>query len=93
MVGKNNDAIQKDLIGEMKTHHDILQGDFEDKYENLPIKHTFGLKWVASQCSHVRYLLKADDDIVMNLPYLQSILQERPLVRTMIGIMNSKLLL
>ncbi len=86
MVGKRNDKVQQDLMWEMKEHHDILQGAFDDKYENLPIKHTFGLKWVAAQCSHVKYLLKADDDIVMNLPYLQKVLQERDLVRTMIGI-------
>ena len=56
-----------------------------DDYFNLTMKNVFGLKWIANNCHGIKYVLKADDDVIVNLPYLQQILEISPLKRAIIG--------
>ena len=62
-----------------------FSGDFKEDYFNLTIKHVFALKWIASHCSDVPYILKADDDVIVNLPLLQHIIEISPLRRSIVG--------
>ncbi|EZA56538.1 hypothetical protein DMN91_001866 [Ooceraea biroi] len=58
---------QSALVDESRRFGDILQGDFLDTYRNLTRKHLMGLRWAVSNCRSVRYIMKMDDDIVVNL--------------------------
>lgn len=61
-------SLQKRINEEDEQFHDIIQGNFVDTYHNLTYKHTMALKWFSDNCPHVKYLLKADDDVFVNVP-------------------------
>jgi len=54
------------LRDEWRQHGDILQEDFVDAYANLTVKTLRMLKWTTRQ-SGVKFLLKADEDVYLNL--------------------------
>lgn len=58
---------QNALVDESRRFNDILQGDFQDTYRNLTRKHLMGLRWAANSCKSVKYIMKMDDDIVVNM--------------------------
>lgn len=61
-------SLQKRINEEEEKFHDIIQGNFLDSYHNLTYKHTMALKWFTENCPHVKYLLKLDDDVFVNVP-------------------------
>ncbi|XP_024883242.1 beta-1,3-galactosyltransferase 5-like [Temnothorax curvispinosus] len=60
-------VLQNALLDESRRFSDILQGDFLDTYRNLTRKHLMGLHWAANNCKDVKYIMKMDDDIVVNI--------------------------
>ena len=52
---------------ESSKYGDIIQEDFVDSYRNLTYKGIAGLKWVSHFCPHAEYLLKTDDDILLDI--------------------------
>lgn len=54
------------VTDEFRQHNDIVQGNFDEDYRNLTFKHFMGLKWVTESCQSVKYVVKKDDDIVVN---------------------------
>lgn len=59
---------------ESEIYQDIIQGSFMDTYSHLSYKHVMGLKWFKYYCSEAKFLLKVDDDVVLNTPrVLQSL--------------------
>jgi hypothetical protein len=66
-VSKNNYAkTQKLLELEHSIYGDLVQEDFEDSYKNLTYKGIMSLKWISMYCSQTKYVLKVDDDIIVN---------------------------
>ncbi|KAL1461573.1 hypothetical protein WDU94_013456 [Cyamophila willieti] len=65
---------QAHLDAESAEFHDIVQGSFIDSYRNLTYKHTLVLKWVLYNCPRVRYVLKIDDDVFVNIVELVKLL-------------------
>jgi beta-1,3-galactosyltransferase 1 len=51
---------------ENEIYQDIVQEDFIDSYKNLTYKGIMALKWISIYCSKIKYILKVDDDIVVN---------------------------
>lgn len=66
----SNLTVQKRILEESSAHSDIIQGDFNDSYQNLTLKSVMLLKWTATFCSNVRYVLKTDDDMYINIENL-----------------------
>ncbi len=67
MIGKALDqSIMKALEYENEIYQDIVQEDFIDAYKNLTYKGIMALKWISIYCSQTKYILKVDDDIVVN---------------------------
>ncbi|XP_062454318.1 beta-1,3-galactosyltransferase 2-like [Rhea pennata] len=62
--------LQRLLEEESALHHDVLQQDFLDTYNNLTLKTLMGLEWVSKHCPGARYVLKADTDIFLNPAFL-----------------------
>jgi beta-1,3-galactosyltransferase 1 len=61
---------QRTLEEESLTHGDLLQADFIDSYANLSLKSIAMLQWAEASCKAVRFLVKADDDVLVNTPLL-----------------------
>nr|XP_053655630.1 LOW QUALITY PROTEIN: beta-1,3-galactosyltransferase 2-like [Cherax quadricarinatus] len=58
---------QKKINEESDTYRDIIQLDFVDSYKNLSYKGVGALQWISEHCMHARWILKSDDDIVINV--------------------------
>ena len=55
---------------ENEQYNDIVQGTFIDTYYNLTHKAILGLRWITENCGNAKYILKVDDDVVINTPRL-----------------------
>ncbi|KAL3857930.1 hypothetical protein ACJMK2_012555 [Sinanodonta woodiana] len=63
-------SVQKRLQIENDQHGDIVQGNFIDDYHNLTHKGVMGFKWISENCKNVKYVIKIDDDVFVNIFYL-----------------------
>ncbi|XP_043253253.1 beta-1,3-galactosyltransferase 5-like [Colletes gigas] len=73
MLGVTLDPkVETILRREQKTYNDVIRGQFLDSYSNLTLKTISTLEWVDSYCSKVKFLLKTDDDMFINVPRLQA---------------------
>ncbi|XP_076641775.1 beta-1,3-galactosyltransferase 5 [Halictus rubicundus] len=73
MLGATLDSRMEAILKkEQKTYNDVIRGRFIDSYSNLTLKTISTLEWVDSYCSKVKFLLKTDDDMFINVPRLQS---------------------
>ncbi|KAJ3595277.1 hypothetical protein NHX12_004581 [Muraenolepis orangiensis] len=61
---------QRMLEAESLRHHDIIQQDFLDAYNNLTAKTLMGMNWVALHCRRAGYVMKTDSDMFVNTEYL-----------------------
>uniref|UniRef100_A0A1I8GBG9 Hexosyltransferase n=1 Tax=Macrostomum lignano TaxID=282301 RepID=A0A1I8GBG9_9PLAT len=76
-VGTTNDKRQAEALRrESDSRADIVQADFVDTYRNLTYKHLYALRWIAESCRSVRYVMKVDDDVVLNVFRLRESLRE-----------------
>lgn len=66
--------ITKTIQAESQTYGDIIVEDFVDSYTNLTLKSVFMLKWVQNNCPGVKFIMKVDDDIFVNVPNLHHFL-------------------
>lgn len=55
------------MLSEAQEHGDIVVEDFTDSYTNLTLKSVFMLKWVVNHCRYVPFVLKTDDDMLINV--------------------------
>ncbi|NXR67146.1 B3G5B glucosaminyltransferase, partial [Rhadina sibilatrix] len=69
---------QRELLAESRQHGDILQGDFGDTYANLTLKTLLLLRWARACCGGAPFLLKADDDVFVNVPAVATYLAAWP---------------
>ena len=59
--------VEPQVYKEAKTYNDILVGNFYDTYRNLTWKTVFGYWWWTEQCSNIKYFMKTDDDMYVNV--------------------------
>ena len=77
LLGKSKNAtINERVRYEASIYGDIVQEDFEDHYRNLTIKTMSGFKWAAANCAKAKFVLKVDDDVVVNSHFLLKRLDE-----------------
>ncbi|CAG5128680.1 unnamed protein product [Candidula unifasciata] len=67
---------QRNISAESLQYGDILQEDYVDSYRNFSIKSVSILKWVNLFCSTTKFVLKVDDDMYVNIPFLVNVLNE-----------------
>ena len=77
VMGLSADAtINKRVSQEAQQYKDIIQGPFMDTYRNLTQKSLSAWKWILENCSSAKYIVKIDDDFVLNslhfMEYLRS---------------------
>ncbi|XP_042864831.1 beta-1,3-galactosyltransferase 5-like [Penaeus japonicus] len=73
---------QADIDRENVQNQDIVQGNFKEHYHNLTYKHVMGLQWVTRYCPQVKYIIKMDDDIAVDLYQFRDLLKYRYRERT-----------
>ncbi|XP_056630227.1 beta-1,3-galactosyltransferase 5 [Diorhabda sublineata] len=54
---------------------DLVQGSFVEAYKNLTYKHTMGIKWASENCRYANYIIKMDDDTVVNIERIPTLLK------------------
>lgn len=68
ILGKTEDKLQQlHVETEYSAYGDIVQGNFLDTFKNLTYKALTMLAWVNAHCSQARYILKADDDMFVDV--------------------------
>jgi len=65
-----NESVNKLVMLESSLHGDIIQGNFTDSFQNLTTKHIMGYRWVEEHCPTPRFVLKADDDVFVEMFHL-----------------------
>ena len=69
-----NATITKLLEIEQNKYNDLIQGNFIDSYRNLSYKSLIAWKWIKNNCNQASFVLKLDDDILLNTFKLKNIL-------------------
>ena len=68
IAGSTSDTkLQKSIEDENQKFGDLIQGDFVDTYHNLSYKAIMGNLWVAEFCEQAEFVVKADDDMFIDL--------------------------
>ncbi|CAM1296280.1 Uncharacterised protein r2_g557 [Pycnogonum litorale] len=62
-----NRTLQSSVEEESKQYGDIIQGNFEDSYKSISYFHLTGLRWATTHCRKAKFILKADDDIYIDV--------------------------
>ncbi len=79
LIGSTDDpALQDRVEAEDARHGDLLQGRFYDSYHNLTLKTMSMMRWVADRCSAIRYVLKVDDDMMLNMQHIADFAEINP---------------
>ena len=95
MLGATPDkAVQDRIHQESRTFRDIVQEDFIDSYVNLSFKGIMASKWIADNCQNAKYIIKVDDDIVLDIFKMVEFLKNnvKPRARSMYcHVMDEKL--
>ncbi|XP_054454142.1 beta-1,3-galactosyltransferase 2-like [Anoplopoma fimbria] len=71
-------TIKEQVIQESQRHHDIIQSDFLDSYNNLTIKTMVMFEWLSSHCPNTSYAMKVDSDMFLNVHKLVDMLSKAP---------------
>ncbi|KAK3107415.1 hypothetical protein FSP39_014036 [Pinctada imbricata] len=64
------------LQSESLQFHDIIQCDFEDQYKKLVNKSFAAFRWTVHYCDRVKYVLKIDSDMRIDLSSLLTVLEK-----------------
>lgn len=61
-----SEQLNDKILLESGLYGDIIQENYLDTYKNLTLKGIMSLKWIKQYCFNVKYILKLDDDEVVN---------------------------
>ncbi|KAI4463756.1 beta-13-n-acetylglucosaminyltransferase [Holotrichia oblita] len=73
---KDKFLTQASIANEAERFGDIVQGNFMEAYRNLTYKHVMGLKWITNYCSNTKYVIKMDDDTVVDMKQFLTLLKK-----------------
>jgi hypothetical protein len=62
----DSDSLNNDVIEENEKHNDLIQWKFIDSYYNCTLKAIGLLRWTLFYCKNVKFIMKTDDDILVN---------------------------
>nr|XP_018896737.1 PREDICTED: beta-1,3-galactosyltransferase 5-like [Bemisia tabaci] len=69
-LGRTTSDLVSKIEEESSVFGDIIAGRFIDTYRNLTLKTTSIMEWIDHYCPKVKYILKTDDDMFINVPKL-----------------------
>ncbi|XP_075737695.1 beta-1,3-galactosyltransferase 5-like [Rhipicephalus microplus] len=65
------------ILPESSVFGDVIRADFEDTRKNQTLKSLLLLQWAHTFCPRVSFVLKADDDVYVDLPRLVALLESK----------------
>ncbi|XP_055333696.1 uncharacterized protein LOC129585140 [Paramacrobiotus metropolitanus] len=73
----DNSTVQQEVVAESARHRDVIQQNYTDHYRQLTLKHTGIFQYFTSYCDEIPYqfLMKTDDDVVIDLETTLSFLK------------------
>ena len=81
ILGQDKNASHsKDIKEEAIEYNDIVQASFVDNYHNLTLKGIAAIKWILAYCAKVQYVIKADDDIIVDVQMLINLMKSRSIL-------------
>ena len=69
----SNYQLTKYVAREAEHYRDVVIADFSDSYNNLTYKTMAAFQWVYKNCGQVKYVMKTDDDMYVNVGNLISL--------------------
>jgi hypothetical protein len=85
-VGNSDKTEINDIVKEENhLYNDIIIVDINERYDNLIEKSIYMLEWLHMNCGRVKYVLKVDDDIFLNVQNLLHHLQQTSPTNSIIG--------
>ncbi len=75
LTDNKDNATQTKIEEENKTHGDLIQIEMADFYRNLSLKVAGLFNWLYRHCLKVKFILKADDDVYVNVRNLAQFVQ------------------
>lgn len=79
-----NSTVNKMIRDEALLYNDILQVDFVDSYYKIINKVLLTYKWVSLNCQNAKYVLRINDDVVVNslslIKYLKTAYKKRDII-------------
>ncbi|XP_052082216.1 beta-1,3-galactosyltransferase 5-like [Mytilus californianus] len=91
VLGKTKNAtLQQEIEHESNKYMDIIQGNFIDSYRNLTYKLIFSLFWVNNFCKNAKFVIKMDDDIIINIPLVVPYLAEKVKAGKTVNVLECK---
>ncbi|XP_071502797.1 beta-1,3-galactosyltransferase 1-like [Diadema antillarum] len=86
LIGAVADQVtQSDLHRELINYGDIVQENFVDSYLNLTVKTVAGFKWASKYCQNAKFVMKTDDDMMVNTVRMLTYLRTAPWKNFMAG--------
>ncbi len=61
-----SNSVNNDVIEEDQKNNDLIQWKFIDRYYNCTLKAIGILRWTLFYCKNVKFIMKTDDDILVN---------------------------
>ncbi|XP_013379398.1 beta-1,3-galactosyltransferase 5-like [Lingula anatina] len=82
VLGQSSDHKQQERnMLEAEIFRDVLQIDFNDTYRNLTLKTLSAMRWALTCCDKAKFIMKADDDIIMQYKLVVRTLLARTAVK------------
>ena len=79
LAKSKENTTMSNVLKESRIYRDIVMGDFIDHYKNLTYKNVMGLHWTVTNCNHTKFVLKTDDDTMVDMYHLiRFLIQKSP---------------
>jgi hypothetical protein len=90
MLGLSHDEnVNNKVKEESKIHKDIVQEDYYDSFHSMTMKIMGAFKWISKYCSNSHFVLRINDDMVVNtyklLNYLDGLVKNNEHKNKLIG--------
>ena len=90
LIGQHADQYwNRNIHKEARTFNDILHMNVRESYQNLTLKVLSGMEWAVRYCNRTRYILKSDEDMIINVPFLMEVLVGTPMANAIRGSVNT----
>ncbi|XP_069468250.1 beta-1,3-galactosyltransferase 9 [Ambystoma mexicanum] len=63
----SSETTQLEVVEESQRHGDIIEGSFEDSDQNKTLKMVMLMQWTVTFCPNARFILKAEEDVFVNV--------------------------
>lgn len=78
VLGDTNDELTRKLVKlEYEIYGDVVQGNFDDTSRDETYKHIMALKWALFYCPTAKFIIKTNDNIVVNIDELKNVVKNR----------------